>query len=503
MRARPTTRQGAGAGRGGFVLLAVLVFVLLLSMVTLSLMYRSGAEETAVGAGLGSEQAWSAAISGVREAMRVAAAAPPGSTDWQDNPAVFRDRPVYDDGADRWFFTVYSPAGSDDLVELRHGLVDEASCVNLNHPGPCDIERIPRMTAALARNVRQYIGLPQPGRGTNAVASTPPPDPFAEADAPAADPATDRSAADADPFFAVPRHGPLASLDELAEIPGFSVHLLRGEDANRNGHLDPNEDDGDETFPPDNRDGRLDHGMAQYLTVASYDNDRSSSGRKRIDLNDPAVELPSDAPPALTNYVAAMRAAGTKIPHPAELLEAVTRVKDAAGTEQEVTSGVTKENLAQVLDLYTTDGTGRHDGLVNVNTAGAVVLATLPGIDLALAESIVSARTGLPPDRRATPAWLYQEGVLDAAQFKAIAPRITTRASQFRFQVLGYGIPSGRFRVLAVSVDVAGPEPRVLELRDITRLGLPFRPGGDEKKNEGGAAFSHPTRHTVRTHLHG
>ncbi len=504
----PTPQNHRRPAREGFVLLAVLVFILLLSMVTLSLMYRSRAEETAAAAGLGSEQAWSAALSGVREALRVASAAPPGSTEWQDSPLLFRDRPVYEDGADRWFFTIYSPTGSDDVAEIRHGLTDEAAGVNLNQPGGADLSRIPRMTPALVRSLRTYVGLPalepagtpnaaglaldsEPEKETPVEMATAEPSPSGESPEPALVPG--------------PHHGPLATLEELAGVPGFSWTLLHGEDANLNGRLDANEDDGDETFPPDNQDGRLDHGLAQYLTVASYDMDRTATGRRRTDLNDandplPAVELPA----AFTNYVAALRAAHIKLGHPADALEATVHVKNEQGQEVEVVSGITKEELPKILDLFTTDSTPRHDGRINVNTAGAVVLATLPGIDLALAESIVSTRTGLSADRRTTTAWLYQEGLVNAGQFKALAPHLTARSSQFRFQVLGYGLPSGRFRVLAVSIDVAGPEPRITGIRDLTRLGLPFRPGaGDDKKSETEAGLSRPVESFTRRFPHG
>ncbi|MBE7560697.1 general secretion pathway protein GspK [bacterium] len=43
--------------------------------------------------------------------------------------------------------------------------------------------------------------------------------------------------------------------------------ILYGEDSNRNGKLDPNEDDGDETPPGDNADGELQRGMMDYCTV--------------------------------------------------------------------------------------------------------------------------------------------------------------------------------------------------------------------------------------------
>ena len=123
----------------------------------------------------------------------------------------------------------------------------------------------------------------------------------------------------------------------------------------------------------------------------------------------------------------------------------------------------------------------------------ATVLATLPGVDVALAETIVSTRTGLSPDRRATSAWLYQEGVVDAARFKVVAPHLTTGSFQFSFHVIGYGVPSGRYRVLDATIDLAGAAPRIIRLRDITKLGLPFKLVGDAEENPSSqASLSRP-----------
>lgn len=106
----------------GFVLAAVLVIIMLVSMVAVSLIFRLKAEENATAAGAGSEQAWAAAMSGVREAMRIATNVVPGSIAWQDNPRAFRDRFVFDDGSERWYFTVCSPVAGDSPGELRYGL---------------------------------------------------------------------------------------------------------------------------------------------------------------------------------------------------------------------------------------------------------------------------------------------------------------------------------------------------------------------------------------------
>jgi hypothetical protein len=133
-------------------------------------------------------------------------------------------------------------------------------------------------------------------------------------------------------------------------------------------------------------------------------------------------------------------------------------------------------------------------GLININTASARVLQTLPGIDEALADSIVAARRNLRTEQRRTPAWLYQEGLVDADQFKKVVPYLTARAGQFQFHVLGYAVPSGRYRVLDVIIDSASSPPTILYLRDISKLGLPFRietnepSGGPETKQPTGEA---------------
>jgi DNA uptake protein ComE-like DNA-binding protein len=495
----------------------VLVFILLLSMVTVSLLFRSRSEETAASASAAGEQAWLVALSGVQEAMRVAAAAQ-SVGDWRENPAAFRERIVFGDGADIWRFTVYSPGDSEALTEVRFGLTDEAGRVNLNHPGGADLAKIPRLTPDLVRALQFATGQ----SNSTAAATTPSPsetpgtaltgEPPLEEPAAPPDFATDLVPADtnAPAFFLTANSrpvGPLASLEDLLRVPGFTWPLLFGEDANRNGRLDPNEDDGDENFPPDNKDGRLDHGMAQYFTVAAYDPERSSARKLRVDLNNPAEVLPagvSEMPPAFTNYVAALRTANVKLTHPADVLEATLKVKNEQGQEVEVASGITKEELPRVLDLFAAEWTGRRAGLINVNTASSIVLATLPGVDLSVAESIVSARASLRPEQRQTIAWLLTEGLMDADSFKRLAPHLTAQSYQFSFHVIGYGLPSGRYRVLEASVDVAGSEPKLTGLRDITRLGIPFKLRSEtlEKPREG-AVYLRPNVLPSRPLNHG
>ena len=66
------------------------------------------------------------------------------------------------------------------------------------------------------------------------------------------------------------KNGPFDSIEELLLVKGFNAAILYGEDVNRNGILDENENDGPESFPPyDNHDGTLDRGIAHYLTIVA------------------------------------------------------------------------------------------------------------------------------------------------------------------------------------------------------------------------------------------
>jgi DNA uptake protein ComE-like DNA-binding protein len=57
------------------------------------------------------------------------------------------------------------------------------------------------------------------------------------------------------------------SVHELLRVKGIKEEVFWGEDTNENGLLDRQEDDGDKSLPVDDRDGELDWGLKDYLTV--------------------------------------------------------------------------------------------------------------------------------------------------------------------------------------------------------------------------------------------
>lgn len=453
MKPACSVRGGGARAKSAFVLVAVLIVVLLASMIAISLLFRMKAEETAAAASTGSEQAWATAMSGVEAALSAVTEVPPGALEWRDNPGVFREQLVSDDGSDRWYFTVFS-RGDPDGEELRFGLTDEASKVNVNTASEESLNKLPGMKPLLSQALLDFIDAD----------NTPHPE-----------------GAEQEYYDTLPQpykilNGPLSTLDELLLVRGFNAGLLYGEDANQNFRLDPNESDGEESFPPDDRDSRLNAGLSPLLTVNSYEWNEDSEALLRVNLNDPEdAPYTNDLPATFGPFLAACRSNKVVFAHAADLLEAKTKVKAAQNQEVEIISGIGKEQLATVLDWFTATNAEELVGLININTASSAVLQTIPGIDETLAGSILSMRRNLASEKTASVAWLFTEGVVDAEKFKALAPFLTTRCHQFSFHVVGYGIPSGRFRVIEVILDTARSKPAIVYLRDLTKLGMPFR----------------------------
>ena len=63
------------------------------------------------------------------------------------------------------------------------------------------------------------------------------------------------------------RNDAMRRIEEILYVQDVTPWLFFGEDANCDGVLDPNEDDGDENLPFDNADGRLQQGLRDLFTV--------------------------------------------------------------------------------------------------------------------------------------------------------------------------------------------------------------------------------------------
>jgi len=454
--------------RHGVVLIAVLVVTAITAMIAGGLMFRVRAEAKASAAVSNGDQAYAACMSGIHRAVNVLTQLEGGRDVWYENPEAFQNQLVFDDGTEQWYFTIYAPSDIDD-EQVRYGLIDEGGKISLLTASEETIRNLPGVTEEMADAYLDYRD------------SDDEPRPFG----------AEQEYYDALPQPYLIRNGALATIEELLLVRGFNGPVVYGEDANFSGVLDRNEDDGDESFPPDNGDGELDTGLVGLCTVITYGPDLDSDGESRIDLNRADVdELGLYLPQETVDFIIAFREDGGRFTHASHLLEMQhVMSKDSKSVPSAkqgavIASGVGPDLLPDVLDRYTTSRGGRRPvvGRININTCSPRALQVLAEIDAVAADQIVAVREGLDEEKRRTPAWLYTEGVVDAATFKEVAPGLTATSYQYRVRVIGYGARSDRYRIMEAMIDLGRDTPRLSYVRDLTRLGLPIALDPDEKE---------------------
>ena len=433
-------------------LIGVLVIVGLLSMLSLSLMYRMNAAATSSATTLPSEQAWAVALSGLDQATSAVSDPTRTAIGWMDNPAEFEHQLVYDDGIDKWYYSVFRQ-GNLESGDIAYGITDEASKLPLALTNVTQLLEVPNLTLPLAESLADFV----------------------DPDSITRDNGAEQDAYDLLPVaYSIPNRQ-VSFLDELLLANGVTTAHLYGEDANRNYKLDINENDGELLMPPDNQDSALAGGFHRYFTLHSRDWNVDSFNQPRKNLNSTTEELIEfGLDEQLAQFLQAKRTAEQPIESLADLVGASVTVTETGNINREYQSGVTEETLSTLIDSYTLQPDPILPGKVNINTAPANILAQIPGIDEELATAISSTRASITPEKSRSIAWLLEAGIVNIDQFKQLERYLTARSFQFHVQVVGYGLPSGRFRRLEAIIDLIGPEPRIIYLRDLTKLGVPY-----------------------------
>src|SRR5882724_4826524 len=182
--------------------------------------------------------------------------------------------------------------GRTNVVDLTpdkvtFGLIDESSKLNLNNTTlvGTNLALLPRMTLDLAYNIMAW-------RSTNTTSTT--------------------GGAESDTYLRLQppylcKNAPFETVDELRLVYNMDIDILYGEDANLNGIVDANENDGDANAPSDNMDGRLDPGLLEYLTIYTHDPVNQTNGSPRVDIS-------AANPNAATQLRALLQSNGVPVP---------------------------------------------------------------------------------------------------------------------------------------------------------------------------------------------
>ena len=251
------------------------------------------------------------------------------------------------------------------------------------------------------------------------------------------------------------------TVDEILLVKGASEELLYGEDTNLNGILDDHENDGDISDPPDNRNGRLEPGFYDYVTVYSVEANVDSKGNQRININDPDArgELQS----ALQEVVTEERSL--------EIMNLVpTRPSFANVLDFYFIGGLKFEEFDQIANRLTISDEEILPGLVNVNTASKEVLLCLPGLEEKDADAMLSYRNG--SEELNSIAWVTK--VLGQEKATAIGSYITVRSFQYSADIVclsGNGRAYKRYKVV---FDTQKGTPQIVYWKSLTHSGWPL-----------------------------
>ena len=287
--------------------------------------------------------------------------------------------------------------------------------------------------------------------------------------------ANSANAATADNYYSqlVPaRHNKGAlyeTTDEVRLVNGATLDLLFGEDTNRNGVLDANEDDGDGSAPHDDQNGQLLAGLLEYVTVYSSEPRTSASGANRINVTTLTTAALRTALQQRLTQLGVQNAAQLmgRIPFNAQNPTAnqLTSVADFM-----VTTQITAADFALVHTELTaaTATTGITTGLVNVNTASAAVLSAIPGIGPENAPTLVAYRQSHPDDMTSF-AWLTQ--VLTPAAIRQAGRYITDQSYQFSADIAAVGAYGRGYAREKVVFDMSTGKPRFVYRQDLTAYG--------------------------------
>jgi type II secretory pathway component PulK len=467
----------------------MLVIFSLLAMLAIGFSFSTRAEYNALETQIGMSRARHAAVSGIESMILILRERFEDPNVWYDDPNLFSDQPIEydqtlgDERKDSWRYSIVGyNLDAQDFV--RFGVTDEASKVNLNVASEAQLLRLPGMTRETVDSLLDWRESGDKAREEGA---------------------KDDYYLNLKPEYQC-KKAPLDTIEELLLVKGFTADILFGEDMNRNGLLDANENDGKASLPIDNSDGQLDRGLYPFVTVYSREPEVTDTDpyQPRINIKDwpdavirPMMEK-TQIRPEVIDFIIKMKA-DKIIPgrSPASLLEfkykkpkkSTDNTSSQPGdntsdntsdnkTKDWVESPVTVSDMPLMLDVLTT-GVRVHDdgfvyGRININTAPRTVLRTIGWLTETEIDSIMQTRAKLAQSDKRTIAWLITQGALSVDKFKKVAPLFTARSYQFMIEALGYRDKQAYQARIQTVVELRLPRVQYIYYRDLTGLGRAY-----------------------------
>ena len=431
-----------------------------------------------------------------------------------NNPELFSEQLVVNAANPQLqvYFSVISPGMNEQghLEGVQFGLLNESSKINLNalvlydnlYPGSGReiLMKLPLMTTEIADSILDWLDEDDQQRTGGAEAS------------------------DYASEHVVPPNGAISRIEQLLPVRGITTTLLFGLDKNRNGIVDPQEENLPEAGELQASEGEMSLGWSAYLTTYSQEANRNPEGEPRINLNGSDMkklydELTQKLDQRWATFIVAYRMSGVYEPEdedeeqpigPAEgnlvfeenqenqnnkikqildLVDIKVQIQFEGEDEPSILTSPLKDdaelsqNLLLLQDEVTVNPSPIIPGRININVASREVLLTIPGIDEELADKIIAARSGASTNLligRRYNTWLYTEKVVeDLEVMKQLVPFITASGNVYRAQIIGYFSEGPIFSRAEIIIDAAGEVPKIINFSERTHLGRGFFQGID------------------------
>jgi type II secretory pathway component PulK len=268
--------------------------------------------------------------------------------------------------------------------------------------------------------------------------------------------------------------------EELRLVRGADLDLLYGDDANLNGALDMNENDGDTAPPLDNRDSRLDSGLLEHFTAFSLISTNGTNVNDQQQLSGLLqTALGADrANEILRNITVSAPGTGGTGGQGGQGGQAAQPTQFRSPLEFYIASRMTANEFSQIESNIVTITTQTNWFTVNVNTASEAALACVPGIGTDNAPSLVSYRRSNPSQIN-TVSWV--KDVLQGDSLTQAAPYLTGRSYQFTADIAAVGHHGRGYRRVKFVFDTSQGAPRIVYRQDLTHLGWALGKRGREQ----------------------
>lgn len=194
-----------------------------------------------------------------------------------------------------------------------------------------------------------------------------------------------------------PRNGPIQSILELELVANVLPEYLRGEDWNLNAVLDPNENDGNASWPLDNADGILDAGWSAHITAHSRVGALAHSGNPRLDLQlasasdvTTLLNTDQDQSEAIVNLAAL---GAVSLPDFIRTdLNQLAQANGVAPASGRPLRALSNEQLRVLMNETTIGDQSGQPGLINLNTISDKSLEYLAEIPITVRDAITFDR---------------------------------------------------------------------------------------------------------------